>query len=116
MITWALLGVGAATLCEIISDNFEKFRKGEIDLDESLDLGFNVNSFRSLSKDATFQVQSLTKALVYLQKNIRDGDSRKRVNLKTLDDYRKKCKIFCFLSKWKKLVEKNMDIWEEKYR
>ena len=60
--------------------------------------------------------KSLTKALVYLQKNIREGDSRKRVNLKTLDDYRKKCKIFCFLSKWKKLVEKNMDIWEEKYR
>ena len=60
--------------------------------------------------------KSLTKALVYLQKNIREGDSRKCVNLKTLDDYRKKCKIFCFLSKWKKLVEKNMDIWEEKYR
>ena len=32
-------------------------------LEESLDLGFNVNSFRNLSKDGTFQVQSLTKAL-----------------------------------------------------
>jgi hypothetical protein len=48
---------------EVISQNWEKFKKGEIDLDASLDLGFNINSFRSLSKDATFQIQSLTKAL-----------------------------------------------------
>ena len=48
---------------KIISDNFERFRKGEIDLDESLDLGFNINSFRSLRQDGVFQVQSLTKAL-----------------------------------------------------
>ena len=48
---------------EVISQNWEKFKKGEIDLDTSLDLGFNINSFRSLSKDATFQIQSLTKAL-----------------------------------------------------
>ena len=48
---------------KVIDANFERFRKGEIDLDESLDLGFNINSFRSLNKDAAFQVQSLTRAL-----------------------------------------------------
>ena len=34
---------------EIIEQNYNKFIKGEIDLDQTLDLGLNVNSFRALS-------------------------------------------------------------------
>ena len=48
---------------EIIEQNYEKFIKGEIDLDQTLDLGLNVNSFRQLSKDGINQVQAITKSL-----------------------------------------------------
>ena len=48
---------------EIIEQNYNKFIKGEIDLDQTLDLGLNVNSFRALSKDGINQVQAITKSL-----------------------------------------------------
>ena len=48
---------------EIIEQNYEKFIKGEIDLDQTLDFGLNVNSFRALSKDGINQVQAITKSL-----------------------------------------------------
>jgi len=60
--------------------------------------------------------KSFAKALIYLQENICDGDTRKLMNLKTLSAYKKECRISCFPTVWKKEVEKQVDIWEEKYR
>ena len=60
--------------------------------------------------------KSFAKALIYLQEHICDGNTRKPMNLRTLDAYKQECRIFCFPSVWKKGEEKKVDIWEEKYR
>ncbi len=71
------------------------------------------NDTRWITVKTMVHFKSLKKALLYLQKNICDDGSRNPVNFKTLYEYQKECKIFCFLNRWEKLVKKHVDIWEE---
>ena len=51
--------------------------------------------------------------LFYLQKNICSEETRKPLNFKTLSMYVKKCKILCFLKKYRKRIKDKLNIVEE---
>jgi len=56
---------------------------------------------------------SKKKALIYLQRNLCWEDTRKRMNFKTMAEYTKECRFFCYPEKYKKTVREKINVRKE---